>query len=138
MTIRPRVRPRVDVPTSSLADIAFLLLIFFLVTTVFDEEKGLQLTLPDPTTLEVSPDNLLHVLTRADGIVEVRVGASPDGALMSTRELGRIWRDAVADRPGLIAAVHVEPDASYSRMVDVLDELQSAGARRISLQVVKQ
>jgi biopolymer transport protein ExbD len=136
--MRPRVRAHVDVPTSSLADIAFLLLIFFLVTTVFDEEKGLQLQLPDPTTLEVSPENLMHVLTRADGVVEVRIGASPNGMLVSPREIGTMWRKAVAERPGLIAAVHVEPEASYRRMVDVLDELQSAGARRISLQVVKQ
>jgi biopolymer transport protein ExbD len=138
MTMRTRVRARVEVPTSSLADIAFLLLIFFLVTTVFDEEKGLQLTLPDPTTIEVSPENLLHLLARADGIVEVRVGTSPNAARVGPREIGRIWRDAVADRPGLIAAVHVEPEATYRRMVDVLDELQSAGAKRISLQAVKQ
>jgi biopolymer transport protein ExbD len=138
MTMRTRVRALVEVPTSSLADIAFLLLIFFLVTTVFDEEKGLQLTLPDPTTVEVSPENLLYLLARADGIVEVRVGTSPNAALVGLREVGRIWRDAVADRPGLIAAVHVEREATYRRMVDVLAELQSAGAKRISLQAVKQ
>ncbi len=131
-----RVRPRTDVPTSSLADIAFLLLIFFLVTTVFDEEKGLPLMLPDGE-VEVSAETVLHMLARADGVVEVRAGESPDALIVGPRDLARIWREAVAQRPGLIAAVHVEADASYVRMVDVLDELQSAGAKRISLQVAK-
>lgn len=133
-----RVRARSDVPTSSLADIAFLLLIFFLVTTVFDEEKGLPLELPQDTVVEVSPDNLIHLITRADGLVDVRHGESPNVQSVLPGDLGSIWRSAVAEHPGLIAAVHVQSDATYRRMIDVLDELQSAGARRISLQMAKQ
>jgi biopolymer transport protein ExbD len=134
-TVLQRARPRADVPTSSLADIAFLLLIFFLVTTVFDEEKGLPLLLPDGSKVDVAPDNVLHLLARADGVVEVRAGNSPEGITVHVREIRRIWREAVLHHPGLIAAVHVEADASYRRMVDVLDELQSVGAERISLQL---
>ena len=37
-----------EIPTASMADIAFLLLIFFLITTVFDEEKGLPIVCPRP------------------------------------------------------------------------------------------
>ena len=45
-----------------MADIAFLLLVFFLVTTVFDEEKGLSIVLPKPQeTVEVSQKNILHI-----------------------------------------------------------------------------
>nr|NIU21442.1 biopolymer transporter ExbD [Actinomycetota bacterium]NIU78186.1 biopolymer transporter ExbD [Gammaproteobacteria bacterium]NIV57982.1 biopolymer transporter ExbD [Actinomycetota bacterium]NIW38176.1 biopolymer transporter ExbD [Gemmatimonadota bacterium]NIY11557.1 biopolymer transporter ExbD [Gemmatimonadota bacterium] len=46
MALPHRRRVSGDVPTSSLADIAFLLLIFFLVTTVFDQEKGIGIVLP--------------------------------------------------------------------------------------------
>jgi biopolymer transport protein ExbD len=47
--LRPHTRARAEIPTSSMADIAFLLLVFFLVTTVFDEERGLPTQpLPQP------------------------------------------------------------------------------------------
>jgi hypothetical protein len=68
------------IPTSSMADIAFLLLIFFLVTTVFDEEIGLQVVLPErspESEQEVSPKNLLFFLVQPDGSVVVRRGESP-------------------------------------------------------------
>ena len=44
-----------SVPTSSMADIAFLLLVFFMVTTIFRLEDGLKITLPDATELQTIP-----------------------------------------------------------------------------------
>ena len=46
MKIERRTRTESEIPTSSMADIAFLLIIFFMVTTVFSATKGLELTLP--------------------------------------------------------------------------------------------
>ena len=52
-----------EVPTSSMADIAFLLLIFFLVTTTFPKDKGLAIVLPEQgEETEVSQRNILHLL----------------------------------------------------------------------------
>ena len=51
-----------EIPTSSMADIAFLLLIFFLVTTVFPKDKGLSIVLPEPgEEAQVSQKNILHL-----------------------------------------------------------------------------
>jgi len=128
-------RPSGAIPTSSMADIAFLLLVFFLVTTVFPKDDGLALVLPQGEA-EVHQGNVLHVLVGASGGVELRFGASPNSQLVSAQQLGGIWRQAMAGNPQLIAAVKTAPDAHYQRMVDVLDQLQGAGATRISLQVM--
>ncbi len=127
-----------EIPTASMADIAFLLLVFFLVTTVFDEEKGLSIVLPQPQeTVEVSQKNILHLIVRADGIVEVKRGESPSVQPVRASEVEMIWRTEVALNENLIAAVKTYPDAPYRNMVAVLDQLHKAGADRISLQIME-
>ena len=128
-----RHRPQDAVPTSSMADIAFLLLIFFLVTTVFPKDFGLALALPQDEA-DVSPRNVLIFEVGIDGLVGVRRGDSSDVRQVRTNEVARIWRTEAGGNPQLIAAVQIDPEAPYARMVNVLDELQIAGARRISLQ----
>ena len=64
-----------EVPTSSMADIAFLLLIFFLVTTTFPKDKGLAIVLPEEgETQEISQRNILHLIIQPTGIVDVKRG----------------------------------------------------------------
>ena len=124
------------IPTSSMADIAFLLLIFFLVTTIFDEEKGLQLVLPEAKAEEVavSSKNILHIMVDQDGVVFVRRGKDPNQLQIEVSELEDMMRQAIAENPNIIAAVKTAPNASYKDMIDVLDELNLAEARKISLQ----
>ena len=127
-----------EIPSSSMADIAFLLLIFFLVTTVFPKDKGLAVVLPEQQeTQEVSQKNILHLLVQPNGIVEVKRGESQQIQTVAPGDVEGIWRQDVAQNPNLIAAVKTHPDAPYRYMIDVLDALQTAGAERISLQVLE-
>ena len=127
-----------DIPTSSMADIAFLLLIFFLVTTTFPKDKGLAVVLPEPgEEAQVSQKNILHLIVQPTGIVDVKRGESQQVQQMRPREIEGLWRQEVMANPNLIAAVKTHPDASYRHMIDVLDALHSANAERISLQVLE-
>ena len=127
-----------EVPTSSMADIAFLLLIFFLVTTTFPKDKGLAIVLPEPgEEAQVSQKNILHLLIQSSGVVVVKRGESQQEQQMRPQEIEGLWRQEVTSNPNLIAAVKTDPDAPYKFMVDVLDELHSANAERISLQVLE-
>ena len=126
-----------EVPTSSMADIAFLLLIFFLVTTTFPKDKGLAIVLPERgETQEISQRNILHLIIQPNGIVDVKRGESQQIQQMRAEQIEGMWRQAVSDNPNLIAAVKTHPDAAYEYMVDVLDALHSANADRISLQIL--
>jgi len=124
------------VPSSSMADIAFLLLIFFLVTTTFPKNKGLAIVLPEEGgEVEVSPRNILHIIIQPNGLVDVKRGESQAVQTVAPNAIEGIWRQDVAENPQLIAAVKTHPQAAYRFMVDVLDALHSAGAERISLQL---
>ncbi len=125
-----------EIPSASMADIAFLLLIFFLVTTVFPKDSGLAIVLPEESeTVEVNQKNILHIIIQPNGIVELKRGESAQVQQVRPGDVESIWRQGVAENPNLIAAVKTHPDASYKFMIDVLDALQLAGATRISLQV---
>lgn len=126
-----------EIPTASLADIAFLLLIFFLTTTVFNEERGLPIVLPEAQEeQEVSAKNLLFLLVQPDGRVVVRRGEAEQEQVVSHRQVEGIVRQELAGNPNLITAIQTHPDAAYRHMVNVLDELKLAGAERISLQMM--
>ena len=133
--MKKKARVSGEIPTASMADIAFLLLVFFLVTTVFEEEKGLPIVLPERgEEVEVSQKNVLHILIQPDGIVEIKRGESPQIQRVQYSDVSTIWRLEVSQNPNLIAAVKTAPTAPYRHMVNVLDELQTAGAERIALQ----
>jgi biopolymer transport protein ExbD len=127
-----------EIPSASMADIAFLLLIFFLVTTVFPKDRGLPIVLPEAQDeVEVSQRNILHIDIMPNGTVQLRRGDSQNTSTVSPRDIEGIWRIEVAQNPNLIAAVKTHPDAQHRYMIQVLDGLQMAGAERIALQMLE-
>jgi biopolymer transport protein ExbD len=138
--IRKQSKVNDKIPTSSMADIAFLLLVFFLTTTVFDEEIGLQVVLPErgpESEQEVSPKNLLFFLVQPDGSVVVRRGESQQEQRVTARQVEGIMRQSLIANPNVIGVVQTSPQARYENMVRVLDGIQSAGATRFSLQLLE-
>jgi biopolymer transport protein ExbD len=72
--MKKRERGEAEIPTASMADIAFLLLIFFLVTTTIDVDTGIGMTLPPKLDQEQDPPpvkerNILKILVNAQGQV---------------------------------------------------------------------
>ena len=134
--LKRRSRVSDEIPTASMADIAFLLLIFFLVTTVFSEERGLSLVLPEPQSeeVEINPKNIITFYVVGDGVVEIRRGDSPDKQTIDYQQVEAVARQELAANNRLIVSVKTAPDANYVDMVNVLDEVKLAGATRISLQ----
>ena len=137
MLIEKKSRVESEIPSASMADIAFLLLVFFLTTTVFNEEKGLELLLPEAKAEEVqiSQKNMLHIIVQNNGMVVLRKGKNPEEQPIDVDGLAERMRQEIAMNPKIIAAVKTVPDAKYYHMIAVLDELRDAEASRISLQM---
>ena len=66
MLIGKKKEKNVEIPSASLSDIVFLLLIFFLVTTSIDTEKGLDLVLPpwNEETIDIPKKNITNLTIR--------------------------------------------------------------------------
>ena len=124
-----------EIPTASMADIAFLLIVFFLVTTTMHQDKGLSLHLPPVgETLEVKQKNICNVwINDHDEIAFYDAASQTLTPRFPLAKLRANVETRLAANDKLIISLKPERGASYRMFVDVLDELKLAGATRISI-----
>jgi len=132
MKKRGKSKATQDINAASMSDIAFLLLIFFLVTTIFALEQGIPLILPGQksTNVKVKRKNILIIQAHANGTIVVDKQGVP-----MTRLKGLVER-RLAENDKLVVVIETHPDSEYGLMIDILDELRLADARRISLKTM--
>ena len=124
---RKRIKLK-QIPSASMADIAFLLLVFFLVTTTISMDKGIGQVLPAiGEVLEVNPKNITKVLVNATGQV------LHDEELVPLNQLRVKIKNMLAQNDKLIVSVKTHPQTKHQVYIDVLDQLKQAGATRISI-----
>jgi len=111
-----------------MADIAMLLLTFFLVTTSMSQDKGLGLTLP-PSGLStrIPSRNITNVWINTAGEI------MHDEELVTVEQMGRRIAVMTKENPNLIVSIKTAPDARYEFFVDVVDEIKKAGNDKISV-----
>jgi biopolymer transport protein ExbD len=127
MELRKRGQKTADIPTASMADIAFLLIIFFLVSTIFSTEMGLQIILPEKgEEVKVRKTNLARVYVNEIGEVKI------DGDPVQLDNIPERAKMMLAANDSLIFSIKTHPDAQYKYMVRAFDKLKSGGAERIS------
>jgi biopolymer transport protein ExbD len=129
MLLGKRKKVSTEIPMASLPDIVFLLLIFFLVTTTIDAEKGLDLVLPPAQSeeLEMSKENIANLLINAAGSVAI------DNEIVEIRDITRIIKERLQNNPILVVSVKTDKLTQYDVYLDVIDKLKKAEAKRISL-----
>ena len=121
-------RPAQEINSSSMADIAFLLLIFFLVTTTIDMDKGLGMVLPaEGEELEINKKNILNCLINSSG--NVLLGGDP----VEIRNLSKAVRQKIAENDKLVISVKAHKASNYKDYIRVIDQLKQANATRISI-----
>jgi len=133
LKLKKHAKAGVEIPTSSLADIVFLLLIFFLVTTSMNPARGLGMTLPEAgEQVEIQKTNVLNVFVNAQGAILVGGNETSLENLQMKIEEERVkYKEARGDTMELIISLQTHKDANYRNMIDVLDEIKLAGAKKI-------
>lgn len=124
--------PEATIPTSSMADIAFLLLLFFLVATVIDVDTGLGLTLPEyvppeeMVTVKVDPDRMASVLINENGDVLI------DGEFVSILQIKNKIKPRIEKKIGLpankkmIVSLKTDRKTVYRQYIAALDQIKLA------------
>ncbi len=124
--------PLGELTMASTSDVAFLLLIFFIVTTIFAAEQGLTLVLPGKQKdasdrIKVKQSNIATLFVHADNSVTL------DKVPIVINHIQKSIEDRIYSNPKLVVLLKVHPDADYGRMIACLDELKLARATKVSL-----
>jgi biopolymer transport protein ExbD len=122
-----------EIPTSSMADIAFLLIVFFMVTSVFSVTRGLEFQLPRNDTqdnLNTSAEEAVHIKIEPAG---ARCSFTVDQEIMDLTDINVYLQPKLARNPNKFVIIDPVPDAPYKCMVDVFDELKQGDVKNISI-----
>ncbi len=114
------------IPTSSMGDIAFLLLIFFMVTTIFREETGLPVELPRAEAgEEVNREMVSNIYINRVGQISI------DDRLVQIKHITDIIGIKLSENPQLIVAFKTDTYTDYGIVSDVMEELKEVNAVRV-------
>jgi len=128
MKIKKKLKVPPSIPTASMADIAFLMIIFFLVSTTMKRDQGLGLTLPGfGQSIKIRKENICNIWINAQEKIAL------DGKPVSLGKIRPILKAKLAENDKLIISLKTDKQASYNVMIDVLDEIKLTEAKRISL-----
>jgi biopolymer transport protein ExbD len=117
----------VEIPTASMADVAFLLIIFFLVASFYSVTRGIQFSLPkhDEAALTAEPEAAVLIEIASNGALTV------DNRRMQLSQIEDYIRPKLLRNPTKSVILQTSLDASYQVMTDVFDELRQAGVQNL-------
>lgn len=118
---------QVEIPTASMADVAFLLIIFFIVTSIYSVTRGIQFSLPkhDEAALTAEPEAATLIEIAADGSLTI------DSQALRLDELQGYVGPRLARNPERSVILQTSMEAPYEAMTNVFDELRQVGVRNL-------
>ena len=131
MKIRKTKALEANIPTASMADIAFLLIVFFMVSTVFSVDKT-SIDLPRTvkrTRVEVVKGSAFVVVQR-DGTIKASDGQE-DSKLVNIEDLGILASNWMNKNKAQPVVVKADAQVRYKKIDDVLDRLRNAGVKNL-------
>jgi biopolymer transport protein ExbD len=115
------------IPTVSMGDLAFLLLIFFLATTIFRPEQGLQIILPKAEATEKpGRERVATIWIDREGRVSI------NDRFVTVAEVDGIVKATLFERPDALVSLNADRQAPYGVVADVIEELKDANSARLS------
>ena len=128
MNIERKTQNKAEISTSSMPDIIFMLLIFFMVTTVMREFDGLNVLMPRAKMIEKleSKRHTTYIWASKDGLVNI------DDRIIQGQGLRNIIYQKVSSDPKLTISLKSDEDAQMKVITDIHTEMRNAQALKLN------
>lgn len=119
---------KTEIPTASMPDIVFMLILFFMVTTVFMKNKGLPVELPSATQVEKLPGkrNVSHIWIDLDDRVSI------DDKIVEVRQVGTLMYNKRVENPRIVVSLRCDRIAKMETVSGVQQQLREADALKVN------
>ena len=128
MRLKRKMKIEAGIPTSSLPDIIFMLLIFFMVVTVLREFQGLKLILPEAKKIAKLEGNkhVSHIWATSEGSISI------DDQIIDIGKIRTIMYDKVVADPQLTVSLKADRQTEMEIITDIHQELREASALKLN------
>ncbi|MCF7826652.1 MAG: biopolymer transporter ExbD [Candidatus Marinimicrobia bacterium] len=128
MRLKRKMKIEAGIPTSSLPDIIFMLLIFFMVVTVLREFQGLKLILPEAKKIAKLEGNkhVSHIWATSEGTISI------DDQIVTMGKIRTIMYEKILADPQMTASLKADRMAEMDVITDIHQELREAGALKLN------
>jgi biopolymer transport protein ExbD len=127
-----RKRRSLEINIAPLLDMVFILLIFFVVTTSFSRQTGVDIERPQAATAtRIDKENLMIAVTR-EGTIHIH------DRQVDLPMVGTIVRKTLSGAPDTSVVLVADREARTGIAVDVIDECRLAGAKKIAIAAIKE
>ena len=117
-----------EIPTSSMPDIIFMLLIFFMVKTVLREYSGLPVNIPKAEKIEKlkGKRHTAHIWVSKEGLISI------NDRLFAVEDVAKIMYDKRVSDPQVIVSLKADEDAKMGLISSIHEELREADALKLN------
>ena len=117
-----------EIPTSSMPDIIFMLLIFFMVTTVLREYSGLPVNIPKAEKIEKlkGKRHTAHIWISKEGLVSI------NDRLFAVQDVAKIMYEKRVSDPQIVVSLKADEEAKMELISSIHEELREADALKLN------
>ena len=117
-----------EISTSSMPDIIFMLLIFFMLTTVMREFDGLDVLIPSAKMIEKleSKRHTVYIWATKDGLISI------NDRIININNLSGIMYEKIMSDPKITVSLKTDENATMKLITDIHSELRKANALKLS------
>ncbi|OKY76022.1 MAG: hypothetical protein BM485_05120 [Desulfobulbaceae bacterium DB1] len=129
LTFPRRSRTQVAVPLTSLIDIVFLLLVYFLLTSNFVTQEAIDIRLPQVDSEKPAIEQLVVITVDSQGNFYIA------DTLVGEQELARQVRFGLAEADRQEVVIKADRDVRYDRVIAAMDIAKMSGASSLHLAI---
>lgn len=128
MQFKRKEKTSSGIPTASMPDIVFMLLIFFMVSTVLREYQGLSVILPEAQKIEKleTKRHVTYAWISKDGRISI------DDKILNMNDVRTIMYDKRVNDPQIIVSLRADKGSDMGLITDFHEELRQADALKVN------